>query len=158
MTVSEVLKTWYFLSSAFLTAGQWRGLMHRQTYLQFLAVALNPEVESRTQSLRPRPRTQKNPRTRTALPRTDPLEAKDRNARGQGPRTQAQMLTKKEKRLQNFFSGISKKRASKIFFQAFSNKKRLPKLFFRRSTKFQQFKKKCSSRVEDRAIFEDLRS
>ena len=117
MTVTEVLKTWYFLSSAFLTAGQWRGLMHRQTYLQFLAVALKPEVESRTQSLRPRPRTQKNPRTRTALPRTDPLEAKDRNARGQGPRTQAQMLTKKEKRLQNFFSGISKKGLQKFFFR-----------------------------------------
>ena len=32
---------------------------------------------------------QKNPRPRlrTALPRTDPLEAKDRNARGQGPRS-----------------------------------------------------------------------
>ena len=31
----------------------------------------------------------KNPRARarTAFPRTDPLEAKDRNARGQGPRT-----------------------------------------------------------------------
>ena len=42
------------------------------------------EVESRTQSSRPRPRTQKKPR-----PRTDPLEAKDRNARsqGRGPRT-----------------------------------------------------------------------
>ena len=33
----------------------------------------------------------KNPRPRTAFPRTDTLEAKDRNARGQGqgPRTQA---------------------------------------------------------------------
>ena len=27
---------------------------------------------------------QKNPRPRTAFPKTDPLEAKDRNARGQG--------------------------------------------------------------------------
>ena len=34
-----------------------------------------PEVESRTQSSRPR--TQKNPRPRTAFPRTDPLEAKN---------------------------------------------------------------------------------
>ena len=34
------------------------------------------------------------PRPRTALPRTEPLEAKDRNARGQGqgPRTQAQVF------------------------------------------------------------------
>ena len=38
-------------------------------------------MESRTQVLRPR--TQKNPRPRTALSRTDPLEAKDRIARGQ---------------------------------------------------------------------------
>ena len=42
------------------------------------------EVESRTQGSRPR--TQKNPRLRprTALSRTDLLECKDRNARGQG--------------------------------------------------------------------------
>ena len=52
--------------------------------------------------------TKKNPRTRTALPRTDPLEAKDRNARGQGqgPRTQAQ---------------VSKKKVFKEVFQAISN-------------------------------------
>ena len=61
--------------------------------------------------------------------RTDPLEAKDRNARGQGqgPRTQAQVF--------------SKKKVFKNFFQAFSCKKRLQKFFIRRSTKFQQFKK-----------------
>ena len=38
------------------------------------------------------------PRPRTAFPRTDPLEAKDRNARGQGPRTKdtaASVLKKK---------------------------------------------------------------
>ena len=42
------------------------------------------------------------PRPRTAFPRTDPLEAKDRNARGQGqgPRTQPQVL----KGLQKSFS------------------------------------------------------
>ena len=55
-----------------------------------------PEVESRTHSSRPipRPRTQKNPRPgpRTAFPKTDPLEAKDRNAQGQGPRTQLQVF------------------------------------------------------------------
>ena len=43
-----------------------------------------PEVESRTQGSRPRPRTQKKFEARTAFPRTDTLEAKDRNARGQG--------------------------------------------------------------------------
>ena len=49
----------------------------------------------------PRPRTQKkNPRLRprTAFPRTDPLEAKYKNARGQGPRTQPQVLSKTNKR------------------------------------------------------------
>ena len=50
----------------------------------------------------PRPR----PRPRTAFPRTDTLEAKDRNARGQGqgPRTQPQVFSTK-KGLQKFFSG-----------------------------------------------------
>ena len=48
----------------------------------------------------------KNPRPRTAFSRTDPLEAKDRNARGQGqgPRTQPQVFSKK-KVLQKSFSG-----------------------------------------------------
>ena len=84
------------------------------------------------------------PRPRTALPRADPLEAKDSNARGQGqgPRTQAQVFSKKK--------GLQKN------LQAFSGKKSLPKLFFKRSTKFQQCKKKCCPRAEDRAIFEDL--
>ena len=58
------------------------------------------------------------PRPRTAFPRTDTLEAKDRNARGQGqgPRTQAQVLSKKKK----VFTKI---------FQAISAKKRFPKNF-----------------------------
>ena len=45
------------------------------------------------------------PRPRTALPRIDPLEAKDRNAQGQGPRTQPQVLSKKKTILQKSFSG-----------------------------------------------------
>ena len=61
----------------------------------------------------------KNPRPRpsTVFPRTDPLEAKDRNARGQsqGPRTQAQVFSKK-KGLQNFFQAISKKKGLQKFF------------------------------------------
>ena len=59
------------------------------------------------------------PRPRTAFPRTDTLEAKDRNARGQGqgPRTQAQVLSKKKKKV---FTKI---------FQAISTKKRFPKKF-----------------------------
>ena len=45
----------------------------------------------------------KNPRQRTVFLRTDLLEARDMNARGQGPRTQPQVL--------------SKKRSSKKFFR-----------------------------------------
>ena len=63
----------------------------------------------------PRPK----PRPRTAFPRTDTLEAKDRNARGQGqaPRTQAQVLSKTKKKV---FTKI---------FQVISTKKRFPKIF-----------------------------
>ena len=45
----------------------------------------------------------KNPRPRTAFSRTEPLEAKDRNARGQGPRTQAQAFSKKKRSSKFFF-------------------------------------------------------
>ena len=71
-------------------------------------------MESRTQK-KPRPRP------RTALLRTDPFEAKDRNAggQGQGPRTQPQMFSKKNKVFKFFFQTISKrekqKRCSQIF-------------------------------------------
>ena len=69
------------------------------------------EVESRTQGSRPKKqkKSEAKSRPRTDLPRTDPLEAKDRNARGQGPRTQAQVLYKK-KVFKNFFLVISKKK------------------------------------------------
>ena len=67
------------------------------------------KVELRTQGSRLRPRTQKNPRPRprTAFPRTDPLESKDRNARGQdqGARTQPQVFYKK-KGFQKSFLGF----------------------------------------------------
>ena len=83
--------------------------------------------------------TKKNPRPRTAFPRTDTLEAKDRNARGQGqgPRTLAQVLSKKKKSSQKFFRRSPNK--NKIFtknFQAITTKKRFRKNFFKRSTKF----------------------
>ena len=68
-------------------------------------------------------------RPRTALPRTDPLEAKDRNARGQGqecsrprPRTKdtsAIALQKKKKGLhKKFFSRSSEKNVFQEIFQA----------------------------------------
>ena len=96
-------------------------------------------------------RHQKNPRPRprTVFPRTDALEAKDRNARGQGqgPRTQAQVLSKKKKGLHKNFSGDLQKKKEKGLHQK----------FFKRSTKFSQFKKYCCPRAEDRPIFEDLK-
>ena len=57
------------------------------------------------------------PRPRTAFPRTDTLEAKDRNVRGQGqgPRTQLQVFSKK-KGLQKSFSGnLQFKGVARIF-------------------------------------------
>ena len=51
----------------------------------------------------------KNPRPRTAFPRTDTLEAKDRNAQGQGPRTQAQVLSKKKKKKRSSQTNVSQK-------------------------------------------------
>ena len=74
--------------------------------------------------------TKKNPRQRTALPRTDTLEAKDRNARGkgQGPRTQTQVFSKK-KVFKNFFSGNLKQKGLQNFFSGNLKKKGLQKLF-----------------------------
>ena len=74
------------------------------------------------------------PRPRTAFPRTDALEAKDRNARGQGqgPRTQSASALQKKKKSssQKFFRRSPKKK--KVFtkiFQAISTKKRFPNNF-----------------------------
>ena len=53
------------------------------------------EVESRTQGSGPRPRRQKN----------FEIKAKDRPSRGQGPRTQTQVFSKKKMVFKNFFSG-----------------------------------------------------
>ena len=64
-----------------------------------------PEVESRTQGQEQKKNPK--PRPRTAFLRTDPFEAKDRNARGQGqePRTLALVFSKKRKKSSKFFSG-----------------------------------------------------
>ena len=81
----------------------------------------------------------KNPRPRssTAFPRTDTLEAKDRNAQGQGPRTQAQVLTKKKKKVfTKIFQAISKKKGLHKNFSSDLHKKTFSKKFFKRYTKF----------------------
>ena len=100
-------------------------------------------MELRTQGSKPR----------TALPRKDPLEAKDRNAEG----LEHKCKCSPKKSLQKFFSGNLNKKGLQKFFSGVLSKKHLLKFFFRRPTKFQQFKKKFCPWAEDRAIFEDLK-
>ena len=69
----------------------------------------------------------KNPRPRPALARTDPHEAKDRNARGQGHKRKCSPKTKKRSS-KNFSGDLQKKRFSKIFsgdLQNFNNSKKV---------------------------------
>ena len=77
----------------------------------------------------------KNSKPTSVLPRTYPLEAKDMNGRGQGPRTQAQMFPqKKKKQVFKFFFRRSPKKKKKAFKNSFSQsptKKSLKKLFQR---------------------------
>ena len=99
-------------------------------HVQLAGQAQIAKVESRTQGSRPRPRTQKNPRPRprTAFPRTDTLEAKDRNARGQDQGHKRKCAPKKKKKI---FTKI---------FQAISTKKRFPKKFSSASQNFNNSK------------------
>ena len=71
---------------------------------------------------------------------TDTLEAKDRNAQGQGqgPRTQAQVLSKKKKGLHKNFSGDLQKKKKGLHknFSSDLHKTTFSKKFFKPSTKF----------------------
>ena len=95
------------------------------------------------------------PRPRTAFPRTDTLEAKDRNARGQGTRTQAQVLSKKKKKRssQKFFRrSPKKKKKKKVFtkiFQAISTKTRFPKNFSSAPQNFNNSKRGLDLEAKD---------
>ena len=78
------------------------------------------------------------PRPRTAFPRTDTLEAKDRNARDQGPRTQSASALQKKKGLHKNFSGdLQKKKGLHKNFSGDLKKKKKTKRssqkFFKRS-------------------------
>ena len=87
---------------------------------------LLPEVKSRTQGSRPRPRTQKNlrPRPRTALPRGQGQECSRPR-----PRTQAQVFSKK--RSSKIFSADLRKRKTKKVFAKFPRGFwRFPTLFY----------------------------
>ena len=55
------------------------------------------------------------------------------------------------------FQAISKKKGLHKNFSSDLHKKKFSKKFFKRSTKFEQFKKYCCPRAEDRPIFEDLK-
>ena len=55
----------------------------------------------------------KTPRPTTALQRTDPLEAKDRNARGQGQRRKCSPKKRKKRSSKEFFRRSHKNRSSK---------------------------------------------
>ena len=85
------------------------------------------EIRGGVEDTRLEAKDTKNPRPRsiTALPRTDPLEAKDRNVQGLRLRTQAQVFSKK-KCHQKFVLGDLKKKVFKIFFQT---KKLFKKIF-----------------------------
>ena len=107
----------------------------------------------------PRPR----PRPRTAFPRTDALEAKDRNARGQGqgPRTQsASALQKKKKKgLHKNFSGDLKKKKKKRSSQKFFKRSPLKKVFqtiFQALHKILTFQKIVLSSSRGQANFRGL--
>ena len=75
----------------------------------------------------PRPR----PSPRIAFPRTDTLEAKDRNARGQG-QGHKRKCSPKKRPSQKFFRRSSKQKKKKVFtkvFQAISTKNVFQKIF-----------------------------
>ena len=95
------------------------------------------EVESRTQGSRPRPRTQKKFESK----------AKDRPSRGQGPRTQTQVFSKKKMTPKIFFRRSQKKDLQKILL----GKKGLQKVFFRRSL-LEETKKKGLCRFSARFL------
>ena len=78
-----------------------------------------PKGESRTQGSRPRTQKNPRPRPRTAFPRTDPLEAEERSARGQGQDQGHKRKCSPEKKIfKKFFQAISpQKRSSKKCFR-----------------------------------------
>ena len=102
------------------------------------------------------------PRPRTAFPRTDTLEAKDRNARGQGqgPRTQsACALQKKKRSSQKFFKRSPKKKKKKRSSQKFFKRSPLKNVFqtiFQALHKILTFQKIVLSSSRGQANFRGL--
>ena len=114
-------KVFAFKSARALFVGQWFS-------------TCQPEVESRTQGSRPRPKTQKKSEAKVK----DSL-SEDRHSRGQGqecsrprPRTLEQVLSKKKKSSQKFFRRSQKKkreRSSHKFFKRSPQKNVFQKIF-----------------------------
>ena len=100
--------------------------------------------------------TQKNsrPRPRTALSRTDPLEAKDRNACRLGPETQAQVFSKKRV-IKIFFRRSPKKSLQKNIFGVFQNKTST-KIIFHAIYKFLTIQKIVLSSSREQGNFRGL--
>ena len=75
-----------------------------------LIVSGRREVEdTRLEAKAKNSKKNQRPRPKTALPRTDPFEAKDRHARGQGPRTERESDLQKKKGLCSKISYVFRK-------------------------------------------------
>ena len=104
---------------------------------------LQPKVESRTQPSRPRTRKTK-PRPRTDFLRTDPLEAKDRNARSLGQGHKAQVFSKKKE---------SSHKGTPIFCKNSGDLQKPKKRSWAHGHRpFLTNQKKCCPRAEDRTF------
>ena len=108
----------YFINSG-IRGGGYSGLVNYQRWSRGHKARGQGQGQGHKKNPRPRPRP------RTAFPRTDALEAKDRNAQGQGPRTQsASALQKKKKKKglhKNFSGDLQKKKKKKGLHKNFSS-------------------------------------
>ena len=124
--------------------------------LEIARLWLRPEVESRTQGSRPRPRTQKKSEAKAK----DSL-SEDRTSRGQGQEC-SRPFQKKKGLHKNFSGDLKKKKKKKVFtkiFQAISTKKLFPKNFSSAPQNFNNSKNSAvlEPRTGQFSIFEDLR-
>ena len=106
------------------------------------------------------------PTPRTALSRTDPLEPKDKNARGQGPRTQCRgsCSPKKKRSLKSFSGDLKKRKGLQKFFSGDLQLRKTNKGRRKFSARFMAFSNKIStvqkivlSSSRGQGNFEDLR-
>ena len=105
---------------------------HNRKMVRFVLLAclpLKPEVESKTQGSRPRPKTQKKSEAKDSL-------SEDRHSRGQGQECSRPKARTKDTRAQV----LSKKKVFTKIFQAISTKKRFPKNFSSASQNFNSSK------------------